>query len=50
LIQLPRVCSTTPRLRAAAASVWPDSTPAARWQEDLGPGARSKFFCRGTQL
>src|ERR1017187_2152582 len=26
LTQLPRVCSTTPRLRAAAASVWPDST------------------------
>jgi hypothetical protein len=26
LIQLPKVCSTTPRLRAAAAIVWPDST------------------------
>src|ERR1019366_6978409 len=24
--QLLRVCSTTPRLRAAAATVWPDST------------------------
>ena len=26
LTQLPSVCSTTPRLRAADASVWPDST------------------------
>ena len=26
LIQLPKVCSTTPKLRAAPAIVWPDST------------------------
>src|ERR1017187_7215857 len=29
LTQLPKVCSTTPRLRAAAAWLWPDSTSRA---------------------